>query len=233
MNEEQWLAAAAPLAMLEYLTDRTSARKLRQFACACARRWWPQLTQARARQAVELAERYADNGVPQAELQQAHEQAQMASMMAPAFDAQAYAVAVATVLDDAMEAARTAAEAGCRAARSQAAYECAPGEDEHAAVQAADTNEARAQAELLRHLIGNPFRPLTLSAGWLRSNDRAVAKIARIIYDGDRFEDLPYLADALQDAGCDEERLLVHCRALAAEDHPRGCWLLDFLLQQT
>jgi hypothetical protein len=154
-------------------------------------------------------------------------------MMAPAFNAPAYAIAAGTVLDDALEAARTAAEAGQRAARIQAAYECAPGEDEQAVVKIAGNTEARGQADLLRHLIGNPFRPPVFSSGWLRSNDRAVAKIARVIYEEDLFDDLPYLADALQDAGCDNELLLVHCRAVPPEDHPRGCWLLDFLLQQS
>ena len=39
---------------------------------------------------------------------------------------------------------------------------------------------------------------------------------------------LPILADALEEAGCDNADILNHCRQ--ADSHVRGCWLLDLLL---
>jgi hypothetical protein len=39
---------------------------------------------------------------------------------------------------------------------------------------------------------------------------------------------LPILADALQDAGCDEERFFDHCRSPGP--HARGCWTVDLVL---
>ena len=39
---------------------------------------------------------------------------------------------------------------------------------------------------------------------------------------------LPVLADALMDAGCDDDCILGHCRN--AEVHCRGCWVVDRLL---
>jgi hypothetical protein len=39
---------------------------------------------------------------------------------------------------------------------------------------------------------------------------------------------MPYLADALLDAGCDDDALLEHCRG--REPHYRGCWAIDLLL---
>jgi len=36
------------------------------------------------------------------------------------------------------------------------------------------------------------------------------------------------LADALEDAGCDNADILNHCRHLG--EHVRGCWLVDLLL---
>ena len=36
-----------------------------------------------------------------------------------------------------------------------------------------------------------------------------------------------FLADALLDAGCDNEEILNHCRAQTP--HARGCWLIDLL----
>jgi hypothetical protein len=55
-----------------------------------------------------------------------------------------------------------------------------------------------------------------------------VVKMARTIYEERRFEDLPILADALEEAGCENEIILWHCRELG--EHARGCWVLDAIL---
>jgi hypothetical protein len=39
------------------------------------------------------------------------------------------------------------------------------------------------------------------------------------------------LADALQDAGCDRDEVLNHCRGLAII-HECGCWVVDWLLER-
>jgi hypothetical protein len=84
------------------------------------------------------------------------------------------------------------------------------------------------QVQLLRCLFGNPFRPSPpLPAAALRWNDRLVAQLAQAIYDEGRWQDLPLLADALLDAGCDNEEVLAHLRGPGT--HVRGCWVLDLL----
>jgi hypothetical protein len=85
--------------------------------------------------------------------------------------------------------------------------------------------------ELLRDLAGNPFRPTAVRPSWLHRNDGAVAHLARFIYEERHFEDLPILADALEDAGCANPDLLSHCRS--GGDHAPGCWALDVLLGKT
>jgi hypothetical protein len=55
-----------------------------------------------------------------------------------------------------------------------------------------------------------------------------VPRIARGIYEGHRFEDLPILHDALLDAGCDNQDVLDHCKDPGP--HVRACWVLDLLL---
>jgi hypothetical protein len=42
------------------------------------------------------------------------------------------------------------------------------------------------------------------------------------------FHDLPILADALEDAGCDNEEIIAHCRSDGP--HVRGCWVVDLIL---
>lgn len=84
----------------------------------------------------------------------------------------------------------------------------------------------RRLAELLREIFGNPFCPVTFSPEW--RTDTAVA-VARQMYESRDFSAMPILADALQDAGCDAEELLAHCRD-AAQVHVRGCWAVDLVL---
>jgi hypothetical protein len=72
-------------------------------------------------------------------------------------------------------------------------------------------------------------RPLDIPA-WLRWNAGCILSLAQAIYDERRFADLPVLADALEDAGCAEPRILEHCRR---REHVRGCWLLDALIGWT
>jgi hypothetical protein len=86
----------------------------------------------------------------------------------------------------------------------------------------------RELAELLREVAGNPFRPGALRHRWRVWEGGTIARLARAVYDGRRFEDLPILADALEDAGCADPAVLAHCRGPG--EHVRGCWLLDGLL---
>ncbi|MFO0824661.1 MAG: hypothetical protein U0792_16345 [Gemmataceae bacterium] len=53
--------------------------------------------------------------------------------------------------------------------------------------------------------------------------------LAKHIYESRDFAQMPILADALQDAGCDNADILNHCRDTAAT-HVRGCWALDLVL---
>jgi hypothetical protein len=80
-------------------------------------------------------------------------------------------------------------------------------------------------APLLRELIGNPFRPVTLSPEWLTST---VTAVARGMYDTRDFSPMPILADALQDAGCEHPYILSHCRGPGP--HVWGCWVVDLVL---
>jgi hypothetical protein len=82
--------------------------------------------------------------------------------------------------------------------------------------------------DLLRDIFGNPFRDVTLAPESLHGGDAAAVRLAQAIYEQRRFEDLPILADALEEAGCEDQDALSHCRG--GNDHVRGRWVLDLLL---
>jgi hypothetical protein len=49
------------------------------------------------------------------------------------------------------------------------------------------------------------------------------------MYEAREFSAMPILADALQDAGCDSDKVLSHCRD-PKQVHVRGCWVVDLVL---
>ena len=86
--------------------------------------------------------------------------------------------------------------------------------------------ERAALVALLREIFGNPFCPVVFSPDW--RTDTAVS-LARTMYESREFGAMPILADALQDAGCDNDDILAHCRDVNAT-HVRGCWVVDLVL---
>ncbi|WP_246173648.1 hypothetical protein [Limnoglobus roseus] len=86
-------------------------------------------------------------------------------------------------------------------------------------------NSRRHQAAILRDIFGDPFRPVTFDSHW--QSETAVS-LAQAIYDDRAFDRLPILADALQDAGCEDADVLSHCRGDGP--HVRGCWVVDLVL---
>jgi hypothetical protein len=89
----------------------------------------------------------------------------------------------------------------------------------------AKLKEEASHANLLRDIFGNPFRPATLDPAW---RTPTVVALAGQMYESRDFTAMPILADALQDAGCDNEDVLDHCRGPGP--HVRGCWVVDLVL---
>lgn len=220
MFEERWLHCDDPEMMLRYMLGKTGDRKFRLFACACVRRIWPMLRDERSRSAVLMAEHYADLPGGHSQLLQVRNEARLAEqhfrLLARPGDTEdnrarwAARAAQATVEDTGWDVARNAAWSAAHALDSDASY------------------ERLIQCELVRDAFGNPFRPQPLDPAWLHWHDGCVVKMARTIYEDRRFEDMPILADALEESGCDNELILEHCREPA--EHARGCWVLDVIL---
>src|SRR4051794_40179224 len=80
MTEDQWLTGADVSGMVRHLEEahrthrfKKGQRRLRLFTVACCRLVLPLMTDERARQAVGLAERYADGLVGKDEMKAAHQ----------------------------------------------------------------------------------------------------------------------------------------------------------------
>jgi hypothetical protein len=216
-----------------------SPRKLRLLACACCRRLWPLLYDVRSQQAVEWAERWADGLTSEEDLRDAQEAAREAlehwqgHHPIPSFWGSAFGLSQPGWTARAL-AARAALEAigptpeGAVTAAVRAALEVAAAEDPH---WAAASLGAAVRANLLRELFGNPFQEVAVAPTWLTWNDRTVPRLAQAIYEERRFGDLPILADALEEAGCDHADVLAHCRQPGV--HVPGCWVVDRLLEKT
>ena len=93
--------------------------------------------------------------------------------------------------------------------------------------QASYRPTADGAVELLRRQMDDAGveRAVTIPPAW-RSPD--VLRLASTIYEDRVFGVMPILGDALEDAGCDNADMLIHCRSQA--EHVRGCWVVDALL---
>ena len=214
MTEDEWAACTDPTPMLKFLRGRASERRLRMFACACGRRAWDRLDAA-GRWAVEAAERAADGAAADGELGAAYATAHEAARDAVTgwganrrHDHAKFAAASAA-LPNAGAAAVTASRDLFRRANEEFRQ----------------AEEEAAQVVTIRCIFGGLFRPVAVEAGWLTET---VVALARRVDEAGEFDVLPILADALQDAGCDDPDILNHCQG--GRVHARGCWVVDRVL---
>ena len=202
MTEVEWLTCAHPYRMQEHLRGKTKPRKMRLFACACCRIEWTKLDEE-FRTAVEVAERFADGLASKTELKacwHATRDALRATGRPP-------------WTHIACEAAWYATRNPRSAARHPLSFPNGP--------------HRQRQIAHFYDIFGRfPFHPASADSTWLTST---VVALAQGIYAERAFDQLPILADALQDAGCENEDMLSHCRDPQLT-HVRGCWVVDLLL---
>ncbi len=230
MDERGWLTGDDPKPMLEFLRGRASDRKFRLFQVACCRRAWPRLPNASCREAVLVAERYADGQARDRERRVIRNQvARLRVRPGIAVNAR-HAVFVANE----KTTWRRVYFLGVAAIFGRGAKR--PGGGGSAAYKAAYQAEQRAEAGLVRCIFGNPFRPSPpIDPSVLTWNGGIVPGLAASAYE-DRLlpsgqlepSRLAVLADALEEAGCTGAGILEHLRGPGP--HVRGCFLIDAIL---
>jgi hypothetical protein len=248
VDEAEWQACTDPQKMLRALRRGAGLRKVRLFGAACLRRVWGRLTDERCRQAVEVAERYADGQATGDELAAAGAQARRALLelrlaaLGVFYAGRADRLAV---LGEATEAARLAsALPEAAVALTAPGYAFSPGEVASLAARGLAWGaggpasgagalpgvvaEGAAQCALLRDLFGDRGHAVPVNPAVLAWNDGTVVRLARAMYEAGDFRNMGLLADALLDAGCADEELLAHCRN--GGGHVRGCFAVDAIL---
>jgi len=206
-TERERLAKLDPGEILHYLRRKTTDRKLRLVAVACLNRVSHLLTDERSRTAVEAAEKFADGMLSPIEAQAIWTAAVVAAGERAAAEPDA-------IFDIHMAAAQ---------AISVWEYPYYVAADVLRLMQPLFGRDD--QANLLLCVFGLPHYTSQANPEWLTST---VVALARGVYEDRGFDRLPILADALQDAGCENEDILTHCRGEGP--HVRGCWVVDLLL---
>ncbi len=210
MTEAEWLAATDPTPMLSALTPETCLCKSRLLMVACCRRHFSKVVDQECKEAIEAAERFADGSEQLQTLTRLRERL-------PPSDPDDYGI------PRAFPAAAFWITHGEYTQGKQVRFLI---EQVVLLMQdAGGRGEQAAQAALLREIFGNPFRPVAFSADW--RTDTAIT-LARRMYESREFGAMPILADALQDAGCENDDILSHCRGDGP--HVRGCWVVDLVL---
>jgi hypothetical protein len=250
VTEAEWLRCGDPDPMLSHVCGVVPDRKLRLFLVACSRRNWDWICEPVCRRAIEVSEAFADGLTDEPLLDSAHADAERFCMdvvywdsnheqFSPHVGAALWAAAETALSPDSLRrrlhqnsefipetsmASRTASEA----ANARALFaESTTGNK--ADRTASLTAERAVQTGLLRDIFGNPVRPVSFSPEW--RTDTAVS-LARQMYESREFSAMPILADALQDAGCDNDGVLSHCRD-GTLTHVRGCWVVDLVLNKS
>jgi hypothetical protein len=208
VDEQETPGCPNPQQTATFVKHKDSPRKVRLLACAHYREKWEAFTDERLRTAIEVAERYADGQATPDELAAAR--------------AAAWAIVIA-------EPWGKLCSAACSA---------------HVATKSDETMPdcvglfivtRIVQHPFLRDILTTPSHPRAVDPAWLSWQDGLVRRLAEAAYQKRYMPSgtldparLAVLADALEEAGCDNADILGHLRGPGP--HVRGCWPVDLLL---
>jgi hypothetical protein len=216
MTETEWLGSDSPVAMLAHLNVDGTDRKTLLYASALCH-WRPELINDHIQVWADTIDQILAGASAMETLDSAQVEAEFAvtsSIDGPhSLSARAF---YSLLLDAVMWSWRY----------RQPEYAYAP---QHTDNPTAELELMwQTAANFVRDIFGNPFRPVCFSPSWRTDT---VLTLAKQIDESRDFSAMPILADALQDAGCDDDDVLTHCRATT--EHVRGCWVIDLVLEKS
>jgi len=214
MTEQEWLATTDPIPMLSFVEGKASDRQLRLFVTACCSQVWSLLDHTPSKLAIDVASRYTDHQADRDELDAARRTVEGWEYGYHLEKALASAVCqepphLVQVISNSEQLLTRQYEVERKVHRAKAGTVPTP-----------------RYTAMIRDIIGNPFHAVAFASEW--RTDTSLG-LARHLYERLDFSIMPILADALQDAGCDSDEILNHCRD-EGQVHVRGCWVLDGLL---
>lgn len=201
--------------MLPFLWEDNNRRKSQLFACACFRSIWHVLDE-QFRRAVGVVERAADGILNLTQRGDTGEFTELQQMVLEDREMEAAAI-LSLISEDTRQLVGNSSY-----------YSLALGVEERSGWG------RTAQCELIRDVVGNPFRSISIEPFPLPAE---VVRVAQAAYDQRSLPcgtlsnpHLRVLADALEEAGCANTDILSHCRE--AGTHVRGCWVVDLILEK-
>jgi hypothetical protein len=225
MTEAEWLTGTDLAPSLEFVEGRLSPRRARLLAAALCRATGSMFAHPDLARALNEVEWYADGRAGARELGSVSQKFRLLAI-------QHYERSLRFAELDAPDTARTdlaqsefAWAVVCASAVSVTVRDVAMrlgGE----VTRSLGEEFAATCRDCVREVVGNPFRQVAFAPAWRTST---AVGVATKIYDTRDFGAMPILADALQDAGCDSDDVLNHCRD-PKQTHVRGCWALDGVL---
>jgi hypothetical protein len=199
MTEEEWFASADAEQMLPIIEKGASPRKLRLFMVGVCRCGWEKYAISTVYHVLNAADGYVDD--------EDRFRGAMSVLRARHANSWFWGLPTEQIL-------------------------CDPGQELEAvrafvaALQNSMWTGKADIAAILRDVVGNPFQSPEFDPSW--RTDTAIL-LAKQMYESRDFGAMPILADALQEAGCENEDILGHCRDASAT-HVRGCWVVDLVL---
>ncbi len=221
MTEDMWLSCSELSPLNAFVRHGLSERKERLFECACCRRVLPQMSDERSCRAILVAEQYADGLATEDEREAAANAAAKACTKELKLRFPGH--------EDLLGMPPTLSNAAYNAVIDMGWWGAAPAFNSPSSIirelVASPAQEEAAQCDLWRDVVGNPFRPITVRPNWVTQD---VVSFASKIYQERAASRMVELANLLQEAGCDSDEVLSHCRGVGP--HVRGCWVIDMLL---
>lgn len=243
MTETEWFQDGNWERHFENVSSRINPRKQRLLAAGFCRQIWPFIEDKEVRDAIVLAEQAADHRAAVAEIERVRNQCrvlavkrgQRAEQHIDANDPEsvfleefqqdiawigAFVTAGQFRIEEIGRRTRQLSMLASHALSPRWLRELAEGLG-----LVSVESILRLQRDVLFDLVGNPFRPVAFDPAWRTA---AVVAIAVPMLEAGDFSAMPVLADALEDAGCEHEQVLAHCRGEGP--HFRGCWVVDGVL---